>query len=657
MSLVTFSSVTRFYGKQEVLNNVTFSLEPGEKVGLVGRNGAGKTTIIRLILEEEMPDKGLVTRNKGLKVGYLPQEILTQSEKTLLELVLDTDPEYSIVEKSLREVEQKLASLSPDSPKEISLALAEKHSNLLNDFEHLGGWEKETTAKKILSGLGFLETDLTRNINEFSGGWIMRAILARLLLAQPDLLILDEPTNHLDLDSLMWLEGYLKTTTSAILLVSHDRVFINNLVGKILEIRNTRIDTYTGNYEDFVATKAMRLETETAAYHNQLDRIRQLEKFIQKNRTRASTAKRAQSRVKELDKIERLSAPHTDNGSSFKLALPVGKRGPEAVTEIQNATKTYGDQIVFNSLNLNLRRGQKLALVCPNGRGKSTLIKLIVGLIKPTSGDVRIGQNVDIGYFSQFQMDCLNPDFTILEEFSSICGSLTQGKQRSILGAFLFTGEDVFKKVKVLSGGEKTRLVLAKIMMQAPNLLLLDEPTNHLDIQGRQMLEDALSDYTGTMILISHDRHFINKLATSIGIIENGELTIYPGDFDDYQEIWLKKNESLSLEPLHPNSPKTTPKTQTAPAVSPKKIATKDNSKEIQKLKKNLLSDIKNNETLLEELKVKLTKLDSILSSPLTYQDSQKVKSLIQNKKALREKEQEIEKIYEQNLISLEELS
>jgi ATP-binding cassette subfamily F protein 3 len=681
MSLITFSEVTRFYGRQDVLKGVTLSVEPGERIGLVGRNGAGKTTIIRLILEEERPDSGQVVRAKGLRIGYLPQEILTQPGKRLLELVLDTDPEYRRVEESLRKLERELGELSSrPRPEAEVMEMVERQGALLHEFERLGGWEKESAAKKILSGLGFTEPDYGRELAEFSGGWIMRAVLARLLLMRPDLLILDEPTNHLDLDSLVWLESYLKSTPSALLLVSHDRVFLNNLSTRIIELRQGRADSYPGNYEQFLEAKDMRIASESAAFQNQQDVLKQMEKFIEKNRVRASTARRAQSRIKAMGKIDRLSAPDSGLDPKFSLSLPVGRRGPDMVAELSHVAKRYGPIEVFSDLNLNLRRTDRLALLGPNGRGKSTIIKLIAGAAAPTEGTARLGQNVDMGYFSQFQMESLDASLTILEEFSRMTPGMTVGRQRSILAGFLFHGDDVFKKVRVLSGGEKTRLVLAKIMMGAPNLLLLDEPTNHLDIAGRQMLEEALADYAGTMVIISHDRHFINRLATSVGVIENGGLTVYPGDYDDYRDIWLKKIEeeeqqSKASPPApasqdharRPQQPPSPAKGQNAPEPKrpprpPEAKRQEDNPRAPSRRKEGgrqraaLRKSMTESEGRLAEISSRLREIEAAFSGAEVYRDKGRMKSLLNEQGALRREEEALEQVYERDMTELEEL-
>jgi ATP-binding cassette subfamily F protein 3 len=506
-------------------------------------------------------------------------------------------------------------------------------------------------------------------------------VLARLLLAKPDLLILDEPTNHLDLDSLIWLEGYLKGTPSSLLLVSHDRVFLNNVATRIVELRQGRADSYPGNYEQFLEAKAMRIATESAAFQNQRERIKQMERFIEKNRVRASTARRAQSRVKAMDRIDRLSPPDSGIDPSFTLALPVGRRGPDMVAELKNVSKSYGELDVFTDLNLSLRRTDRLALVGPNGRGKSTVIKLIAGAAAPTSGTSRLGQSVDVGYFSQFQMESLDASRTVLEEFASVAAGMSIGQQRSILAGFLFQEDDVFKRVKVLSGGEKTRLVLAKIMMCAPNLLLLDEPTNHLDIAGRQMLEEALADYAGTMIIISHDRHFINRLATSVGVIENGGLTVYPGDYDDFRDIWLPKIEDGAEAG---NAASSQPAQQTAggsnagagagsnagsgsqgrQAQSGKARDSKKNPdpkeaarrKEDSRRKSALKKSISENGVRLEAISKRLKELEGIFSVPDVYKDRPRMKALLEEQVSLRKEEGSLEKVFELEMTELDDL-
>jgi len=660
MALISFSDVNRFYGRQDVLTGVTLSINAGERVGLVGRNGAGKTTVIRLIMDKESPDSGRVTRARGLRLGYLPQELMGQRGLSLLELVMDTAEEFRQVEAELAEVNQGLAEKSAaGADQEELMELAQRQGHLMNLFESLGGWRKEAEAKKILSGLGFEEGDFDRDMAEFSGGWMMRGVLARLLLSSPDILVLDEPTNHLDIDSLVWLEGYLRNSPSALLLVSHDRVFLNNVVQKVIEVRQGRAYTYIGNYEHFLAEREQRLLSETAAFENQQERIKQIEKFIEKNRVRATSARQAQSRLKMLERMDRLAAPEGLDDQSFNFRLPKPARGPDVVAELVSVSKRYGPVEVYDDLNLNLRRGDRLALVGPNGRGKSTLLKMLAGL-EPVSGGVRrLGQGINLGYFAQFQMDSLSPANTVLDELATVAGDLGPGGLRSVLGGFLFSGDDVFKKVSVLSGGEKARLALAKIMLRAPNFLLLDEPTNHLDIPGRQMLEDALADYGGTMVLISHDRHFINSLCSSVGVIENGRLEVFPGDFDDYQSLWLKGSAPESGQKAP--SPAIV-ETETAGDDRPGS-GRRENRKQEAQARQELAArrrpfkkQVEASEARLAEINGRKGEVEKLLADPATYQNGDLARDLNLEFQALADEALAVEKSWEEAMLALEEL-
>ncbi len=662
MALLSFSDVSRFYGQQDVLNGVTLSINPGERVGLVGRNGAGKTTIIRLIMEKENPDTGTITRAKGLRLGYLPQELMGRQGVSLLNMVMDMAEEYRVVEAELTQVMAEMALRSEQGADEAELMeLAHRQGHLLHLFESLGGWEKEAEAKKILSGLGFSESDFIRDMSEFSGGWMMRGVLARLLLYSPDLLVLDEPTNHLDIDSLVWLEGYLRNSASALLLVSHDRVFLNNVVQKIIEVRQGRAHSYVGNYEQFLVEKEQRLVSEAAAFENQQERIKQIEKFIERNRVRATTARRAQSRLKMLDKMDRLEAPESFEDQNFHFRLPTPARGPDQVAEFSSGGKRFGPIEIYRDLNIRLRRGDRLALIGPNGRGKSTFLKMLAGLEPISSGSRRLGQGVKIGYFAQFQMDSLSPDRTILDELSTVGGGLSQGGLRSVLGAFLFSGDDVFKKVAVLSGGEKARLALAKIMLTAPILLLLDEPTNHLDIPGRQMLEDALADYAGTMVLISHDRHFINALCDQVGVIENGRLDVFPGNFDDYQALWLKGSAAETGQKAPSPLPVLAGQDgeETGGRLETKKEMRKQEAETRRALsakRRPLKKLIEDSEVRLAEIADRKEELSRLLADPATYQNGDQAKEFNREFQALTEEALKVEKGWEEAMLALETL-
>lgn len=661
MSLLSLQEVTKFYGRQDVLRRAGFQINHGERVGLVGRNGAGKSTLLRIILGKENPDDGFVHKAKSLRLGYLPQDLMTFTGKSLLELVMDTAEEIRSIEDELSEIARELEQLSEkNSPdEELLLELTDRQGRLLTLFENLGGYSLETEARKILDGLGFSEVDLNRPIENFSGGWIMRAVLARLLLAGPDLLLLDEPTNHLDIDSLLWLENYLLNCPSALLLVSHDRVFLNNVVKRIVEVERGMTISYQGNYDRYLEEKERRLVTETAAYESQQERIKQAEKFIERNRVRAATARRAQSKLRMLEKMDKLDAPVTSDSMNFKFNLPEPSRAPDNVAELAGISKSYGAQKVYSDLNLTIRRGDRIAFLGANGLGKSTLMKILAGATDYQQGSRRIGSGVVMSYFAQFQLEELNPDRTVLEELDSVAGDLTPGRQRSILGGFLFKGDDVFKKVAVLSGGEKTRLILSKIMVNAPNLLLLDEPSNHLDIPGRDMLEQALKQYAGTICLISHDRRLIDSLANKVLVIEGGTVDVFPGNFKDYQQLWMEK----SKQPVNPEKcrePEKKPeKNQKGLSRADREARKKEEAKSRQqlfKLSAPLIKEIESLEKNQAELTARMDAISAELAKPETYQDNQRSKDLNLEYASLKTELDKITDAWEIAAVKLEEI-
>ena len=661
MSLVSFSNVEKFYGRQDVLRGATFALSPGERVGLVGRNGAGKTTVIRLLLGKESPDRGSVHCAKRLRLGHLPQDLMTFTGQTLLGLVMDTAEQIRAIEAELNDLAHTIDTVAQQKDQDLLLELTERQGHLLTLYENMGGYQLETEARKIIHGLGFEENDLERPVETFSGGWIMRAVLARLLLAKPDLLLLDEPTNHLDLNSLIWLEGYLCTCPSALLLVSHDRAFLNNVVNRIVEIDRGLAQSYQGNYDQYLEEKQKRLTTEMATYQSQQDRIKQIEKFIERNRVRATTARRAQSRVKMLEKMDKVAAPVTDSGQSFKLTLPQPARGPDNLVELTGITKKYGQKTIYRGLDLTVRRGDRIAFLGPNGRGKSTLMKLVANTAEFQEGQRRQGTNVVLSYFAQFQLEELNPDRTVLDELATVAGDMTPGRLRSVLGGFMFSGEDVFKKVAVLSGGEKSRLILAKIMVVGPNLLLLDEPTNHLDIPGREMLEKALSEYTGTICLISHDRRLINAIANKVLVIKNQKAEILPGNFDDYQRLWQEKVEGPGRDTgvvcSRPAIESSAGRGGTRAEREARKRTEAQRRQEIHRQTAPLIKKIQKLEQQQADLTVRADELSDILGRPETYEDTERAKALNLEYASLKAEIEQVTNAWEEASLKLEELS
>ena len=661
MALISLQDVKKFYGRQDVLRGASFQVNTGEKIGLIGANGAGKTTLMRIVLDQETADEGVVSKIKGLRLGHLPQDLMTFSGQSLLGLVMDTVEDLRAIETELsflaQDIETEAGKDQPDE--EILLDLTTRQGQLLTLFENLGGYTLEAEAKKILQGLGFTEKDFERPIEEFSGGWMMRAVLARLLLSGPDVLLLDEPTNHLDMESLIWLENYLQNSTSALVLVSHDRVFLNNVVKRIAEVERGRVNTYSGNYDRYLEEKEKRRATEAATYAAQQDRIKQAERFIEKNRVRASTARRAQSRMKMLEKMEKVEAP-VHQAKTFKISLPEPARSPEILVDLAGVTKAYGKNVIYRDLDLMIRRNDRLAFLGANGQGKSTLLKLLAGTTDFSTGTRRVGDGVVIGYFAQFQLEELNPDRTVLEELDTVAGDLTPGRLRSVLGGFLFRGDDVFKKVAVLSGGEKSRLVLAKLMLIAPNLLLLDEPSNHLDIPGRDMLLHALNNYKGTICLISHDRHLINAIANKILVVGRGGVEVCPGNLDDYQNIWKKRLEEDRTpgQPAHGEQPekKAATKTMTRAEREARKKAEARARQALADQRAPLVKEIEKLENLQEKLSARLEELSAALAAPETYQDQERSKALNLEYAQVKAEADQAVAAWEEAAIKLEEV-
>ncbi|MFQ6678349.1 MAG: ABC-F family ATP-binding cassette domain-containing protein [Fidelibacterota bacterium] len=538
--MIRLENISKSFPDGELFRGVNYYIKRGMRVGLVGPNGSGKTTLLKMMLEKESPDSGTVQIEKSTTIGYLPQDIVIKTHRTILEETMANYPEVGDLEIQIHSLASEIAK-NPENTK-----LIDKLGSLQNRFESLGGWTLEEKAKQILSGLGFTEKQFTETLDVFSGGWRMRVALAAILLQEPEILLLDEPTNHLDLEATIWLELFLSKWKGGLVIISHDRIFLDKSVNQILEIDMKKVTLFRGNYSSYRQEKALRNEQHQAAYRNQQKQIKDTERFIERFRYKNTKATQVQSRIKMLEKMKKIEAP-TEQNHGMNLNLPQPSRSPLTVVSCRNVSKHYNDIEVFNQMNLSVDRGQKIGLVGHNGAGKSTLLKLLAGVENVTSGAVRVGANVTKAYYAQHQLEILNPNETVYESIRTVSSGWSEQEIRSYLGSFIFSGDTIEKFVKVLSGGEKARLALARMLVKPAHLLLLDEPTNHLDIVTRNIVEKALVQFTGSIVCISHDRHFLNNITNLTCEVGHGGVRLFEGNYDYY--TW-KKNGEKSNQPL-----------------------------------------------------------------------------------------------------------
>ncbi len=598
--MIQLNSAGKRYGHKLLFDGADLLITPQDRVGLVGANGTGKSTFLKILAGTETLDYGSVSVAKGITAGYLPQDGLSLTGRTVFAECMSVFSRLRNMEQELEQLTSRMAEIDHTSVEYGQVA--DRYHQIEHEFRVHDGYAMYAQVGAVLAGLGFGPEDWNRQTDEFSGGWQMRISLAKLLLQKPNLLLLDEPTNHLDLESRNWLEQYLADYPFALVLISHDRYFLDVTVNRIVEIWNKKIWTYSGNYEKYLSQKTQRQEQLEVAYRNQRERIEQLEVFINRFRYQATKAKQVQSRIKELEKMERIELPEEEKAIHFSFPQP--KPSGRIVAEFAGVAKSYGEKQVFRNVDFMIERGDRIALVGVNGAGKSTLIKLLAGIEPLTQGEYKLGHNVQLDYFAQDQYKELDQDARILDDLGKVARSSRETDLRNLLGCFLFSGDDVFKRIGVLSGGERNRYALLRMLLHPANFLLLDEPTNHLDIRAKDILLEALSKYTGTVVFVSHDRYFIDKLATRIFEIGGGRVEVYPGNYEDF--LWRKQGGAAKLQELVVSS---TQKAQSANGNGNAAPMVDSKAKRINPIKR------KHMEERFKKLEEEISSLESVISA------------------------------------------
>jgi ATP-binding cassette, subfamily F, member 3 len=633
--MLSVANITVQFGSKRLFEDVSFIVNPRDRIGLVGSNGTGKSTLLKIISGQVEPDNGQIAISKHTTVGYLPQDGITYRGKTIYDEVYSGIGDISALKEEIDDVQHEL-EVHPDKTSDEYMELVEKHGELQHKFEDLDGFRVKSSIEKILEGLGFHASDFNRLTDEFSGGWQMRIALAKLLLKQPSVLLLDEPTNHLDIESLIWIESFLKSYEGAIILVSHDRTFLDNITNKTIEIYTGKVTIYSGNYSFYVKEKEIRKELLVKSYDNQQKYLKQQNRFIERFRSKNTKATAVQSRIKMLDKLDIIEIE--DEESAIQFHFPPATHSGRKVFELKNVSKSYGDNLVLKDVDFELERGEKVGLVGVNGAGKSTLARIIRGTEEIQHGTRKLGFQVELEYYSQHQADSLDPKNDVLGTMDNVAKGDIRKQLRTILGSFLFKGDDVFKPVSVLSGGEKSRLALATMLLKSSNFLILDEPTNHLDMSSKRVLMEALHSYTGTILIISHDREFLDGIVTKIIEVKDKNIKTYLGNCSYYllkkeeekaeAEGILKNNKQPDKSPANGTPAKKTKEQKRAEAEARNKLysVSKPVKDKIHKIEKN----IKVNEEKIEEF-------EKLMTSAGFYDDGEKAKKITNEYKSAKD--------------------
>ena len=636
--MISVNNISYFIGGRALYQNASMFVRPEDKIGLIGLNGRGKSTLLKIINGDYRIDEGTISKAKDCTIGFLNQDLLSyQSDDAIITVAMEA---FKDAVDTQRQIEKILHQLEANYSDDLVARL----TKLQEKFEQLDGYTMQAKAEEVLEGIGFSTKDLHRPLREFSGGWRMRVMLAKLLLEKPSLLMLDEPTNHLDLPSIEWVENYLRNYPGGVIIVSHDRTFLDNVVTKTVEVTQQQLVTYEGNYSFYLREKEMREEIQQNAFENQQAKIRQTERFIERFRSKATKARQVQSRIKALERMD-LVEEVVDDTATVHFKFTFKQTSGRHVVVLKDVSKAYGDLEILKHSNATIERGDKIALIGANGKGKSTLLRIIAGT-EPIDGERTSGYNVISGFYAQHQLESLHVENEVLDELKQAGSGKTEQELRNVLGCFLFTDEDVFKKIKVLSGGEKSRVALAKTLISEANFLLLDEPTNHLDFISENILIQALQQYQGTFVVVSHNRHFVSQVANKIWYIENKQIKEYPGTYEEY-EYWRKENEKKAIvEPIPPV------KKETKPAVAAAAPAPPSNDR-----LKTLQKELKKTEERVAKLEEEKQQCELQLAQPEVYSDTTKVQTLQANFNKVDEQLKDATARWEQLMMEIDSLS